>query len=259
MPRIERGVMKYIASVSFGKDSLAMLLRLIEENKPIDEVVFFDTGMEFNCIYTLMMQVKKLLDSKGIKFTRLKAGKDFLYLMLKHEVQHRNGSVSCGYKWCGGSCRWYTTYKTHTIKNHLKRYGTDGYVEYVGIASDETKRIERNSGKLLPLVEWNMTEKDCLDYCHSKGFYWFEGERELYADLDRVSCWCCRNKNLKELKAIYQCHPVYWLALCELERRCDMTMKNRPLEELEQKFEQEKKQISFDDLLWNSKEGEEHD
>ena len=43
--------MKYIASVSFGKDSLAMLLRLIEEGKPLDEVVFYDTGMEFECIY----------------------------------------------------------------------------------------------------------------------------------------------------------------------------------------------------------------
>ena len=30
--------MKYVASVSFGKDSLAMLLRLIEENKHLDEV-----------------------------------------------------------------------------------------------------------------------------------------------------------------------------------------------------------------------------
>ena len=45
--------MKYFASISFGKDSLAMLLRLIEENKPLDEVVFYDTGMEFECIYNL--------------------------------------------------------------------------------------------------------------------------------------------------------------------------------------------------------------
>ena len=41
---------RYIASVSFGKDSLAMLLRLIEENKPLDEVVLYDTGMEFEAI-----------------------------------------------------------------------------------------------------------------------------------------------------------------------------------------------------------------
>ena len=40
--------MKYIASVSFGKDSLAMLLILLEENKPLDEVVFYDTGLLVN-------------------------------------------------------------------------------------------------------------------------------------------------------------------------------------------------------------------
>ena len=42
---------KYIASVSWGKDSLCMLLLLIEKQYPLDEVVFFDTGMEFRAIY----------------------------------------------------------------------------------------------------------------------------------------------------------------------------------------------------------------
>ena len=42
---------KYIASCSFGKDSLAMILRLIEEKYPLDEVIFYDTGMEFQAIY----------------------------------------------------------------------------------------------------------------------------------------------------------------------------------------------------------------
>lgn len=42
---------QYIASVSFGKDSLAMLHLLLEQHKPLDEVVFYDTGAEFDCIY----------------------------------------------------------------------------------------------------------------------------------------------------------------------------------------------------------------
>ena len=33
--------MKYIASVSWGKDSLAMLIRLINESRPLDEVTYF--------------------------------------------------------------------------------------------------------------------------------------------------------------------------------------------------------------------------
>ena len=42
--------MKYIASCSFGKDSLAMVLMLIERGLPLDEVAFYDTGMEFQAI-----------------------------------------------------------------------------------------------------------------------------------------------------------------------------------------------------------------
>ena len=60
--------MVYVASVSFGKDSLAMLLRLIEEDWPLDHVVFFDTGMEYQAIYNNMEKIKPLLKEKGIKF-----------------------------------------------------------------------------------------------------------------------------------------------------------------------------------------------
>src|SRR5574344_244891 len=64
--------MHYIASCSFGKDSLAMLLRLIEENKPLDEVVFYDTGMEFECIYKIRDKMLPILKEKNIKYTELK-------------------------------------------------------------------------------------------------------------------------------------------------------------------------------------------
>ena len=53
--------MYHIASCSFGKDSLAMILRLIEENKPLDEVVFYDTGMEFEAIYKVRDKILPLL------------------------------------------------------------------------------------------------------------------------------------------------------------------------------------------------------
>lgn len=98
--------MKYIASVSFGKDSLAMLLRLIEENKPLDEVVFYDTGMEFQCIYNLRNKILPLLEAHNIKYTELKPRETFLYTMFEKPVKKRNGTIGKGYSWCGGRCRW---------------------------------------------------------------------------------------------------------------------------------------------------------
>lgn len=73
---------KYIASVSFGKDSLAMLLRLLEENYPLDAVVFYDTGMEFQCIYKIRDKVKIILEQHGIGFVELKPQELFLYSMI---------------------------------------------------------------------------------------------------------------------------------------------------------------------------------
>lgn len=129
---------KYIASVSFGKDSLAMLLRLIEENKPLDEVVFYDTGMEFDAIYNIRDKIKELLEEKNIKFTELKPSYNFEYKMFEKPVKHRNGTTGKGYSWCGGYCRWGTTDKLKVIEKYVQ----DNY-EYIGIASDEKKRKEK--------------------------------------------------------------------------------------------------------------------
>lgn len=42
--------MKNIVSFSGGKDSTAMLLRMLEENMEIDEIIYCDTGKEFKRI-----------------------------------------------------------------------------------------------------------------------------------------------------------------------------------------------------------------
>ena len=41
----------YVVSFSGGKDSTALLLRLLELNEPIDEVIFCDTYKEFPQMY----------------------------------------------------------------------------------------------------------------------------------------------------------------------------------------------------------------
>ena len=40
-----------------------------------------------------------------------------------------------------------------------------------------------------------------------------------------MSCWCCKNKNRKELKAIYQFLLEYWEKLKGLQAQIPMPMK----------------------------------
>ena len=230
--------MKYIASCSFGKDSLAMLLRLIEENKPLDEVIFYDTGLEFQAIYNNRDKILPILKEHGIKYVELTPKDNFLYKMFEKPVKKHNGTIQNGYSWCGGRCRWGTTEKLKLLEKYA-----DGCHEYVGIAYDEVKRLEkeRKGSKSFPLAEWEMTEADCLQYCYDKGFDWLEDGVELYSILSRVSCWCCANKNLKELKNYYKYLPKYWNKLKEMQAKTDRPFYNNRLTifELEEKFEKE--------------------
>lgn len=218
---------KYIASVSFGKDSLAMLLRLLEEEKPLSVVVFYNTGMEFDAIYHIRDRVKLLLADRNIDFVELHPEEPFLYSMFERQIKYRNrDGYHYGYGWCGGACRWGTSAKLKAIRE-FKKSLKDDIVDYVGIAADEPQRFEksRREDKVMPLVEWGMTEKDCLEYCHSKGYFWEENGIELYSILDRVSCWCCCNKNKKELHNIWKYLPEYWVRLKELQGKIDRPMK----------------------------------
>ena len=63
--------MRSVASVSFGKDSLAMLLLLLERNIRLDEVIFYNSGMEFQAIYDVRDRVKPILEQRGIRFTEV--------------------------------------------------------------------------------------------------------------------------------------------------------------------------------------------
>lgn len=222
----------HIASVSWGKDSLAMLHILICDGYRLDEVVFFDTSMEFDAIYDVRDQTLPLLKEKGIKYTELKAKDPMWWSMFARPVRKRgtNEIHKHGYGWCGGLCRWGTTEKQRTLDRYAEERNA---IVYVGIAADETSRLEKETKpyKLHPLAEWDMTEADCLTYCIKRGYTWEQEGVPLYDILDRVSCWCCRNKNMKELKAIHDYLPDTWKRLCAMEDVLGQ-MKSKPLKEI---------------------------
>ena len=98
-----------------------------------------------------------------------------------------------------------------------------------------------------------MTEKDCLDYCYAQGYDWLEYEPilkknvRLYDILPRVSCWCCRNKNLDELRNYYHYLPSYWNRLKEMQSKlpCDpMKKAGGSVFDLEKRFMLEDKWIA---------------
>lgn len=230
-----------------------MVLRILEENLPLDEVIFFDTGMEFDSIYRNRDKMRTLLQERNVKYTELSSNNHFLYDMFVRPVKYRNPESKSypyhyGYGWCGQrGIRWGTSGKLSSIRKHYsENYPDCKIIEYIGIAVDEPGRIshyQRNDyiEKHYPLVEWGMTEKKCLQYCYDNGWNWQENSVELYDILDRVSCWCCQNKNLKELKNIYMYLPDYWQRLRGIQSKIETPMKGvgKSVFDLEERFKKE--------------------
>jgi len=234
----------FVLSISFGKDSLALLLELLRRNYPLDIVIFYDTGKEFDAIYQIEKKIAGILAKKGIRYVRLMPDIPFDYYMFDKPVCVGCDNEHLGYGWCGGPCRWGTALKTEAInKFYDKEFPDCMIIEYIGIATDEPERVIKSRSKrgktiqLFSLVEWQMTENDCLVYCIRQGYNWIENGVFLYQILDRVSCWCCGNKNLKELRNIFHFLPQYWERLKEAQRRITRPFKkNMSIFDLEKRF-----------------------
>lgn len=223
-----------IVSFSGGKDSTAMLLMMIEQNMKIDEIIFLDTGVEFPQMYNHIKKVEMFINRP---ITILKSDKSFEYYMFDHIKSRGKNKGQKGYSWSDFRNRWCTSrLKKDVIKKYLKKYKGYNIIEYHGIAYDEPKRIKDTPNIKYPLYENKITEKEALQYCYSKGFNW----NGLYEKFDRLSCWCCPLKSIKELKILYNDFPELWKKLKQWDNNTYRRFRaDYSVQELEERFKKE--------------------
>lgn len=178
-----------------------MLCGMKDRGMKIDLILYCDTGLEFPAMYEHINRVEQYV---GIPITCLKAEKTFEYWFLEHEPKRKNPELQGlkGYSWAGCHNRWCTKeLKTNVIYRYLSDLNKKfNIIHYIGIAADEQDRVR---DKKYPLVDWGMTEADCLKYCYDKGFD-FGG---LYRIFHRVSCWCCPLQSLEQLRQLRKYFP----------------------------------------------------
>ena len=231
---------KHIVSFSGGKDSTAMLLRMIEENMQIDEIIFCDTGVEFPDMYEHIEKVKNYIQRD---ITILKNKYSYEYYLLEHLKTKGKNKGKKGLGWSNFRNRWCTgNLKTNVFNKYIKDKYTDcKIIRYIGIAFDEQNRLGNYE---YPLIDFKMTEKDCLNYCYNKGFNW----NGLYEKFDRVSCYLCPLQRLDELEIIYNSYPKLWNHMKDLDKRSVKVLgwkfrSDYSIEELELKFNKEKEDV----------------
>ena len=210
---------RYVVSFSGGKDSTAMLFMLLENDMPVDEVVWVDTGAEYPELYRHVEKVKSCLP-KEVEFTVLKPKHDFFsYALLPLRKRGRYKDQGFPYGFPSVRRRWCTGFlKLTPLRRYRRLLASKGKVAimYVGLSFDEERRFSQCCpNTLYPLVEtFKTTSKENLRYCYRLGFDW-DG---AYQYVTRLSCYPCPFTSIQNLRYLYHRHPNLWKKILRAER-----------------------------------------
>ena len=210
--------MRYLASCSFGKDSLAAILLAKKHGEPLDEAVYcevmFDKTISGEVpehrdfIYTKGIPS---LERMGIKVTVLRGKKTYVDLFTGRITRGPKKGMLRSFPVCG-KCYVQRDCKLRPILRYQKTLPPDT-VQYIGIAKDEQDRLLRLEGRQVSLLEkYNCTEQDAKELCRQAGLL-----SPIYQFTNRGGCWFCPNAKRKELRHLYDHHPELWARMLELQ------------------------------------------
>lgn len=213
---------KYIASCSFGKDSIATILLALENDEPLDGVVFsevmFDAEggvsgeMPEHIEWVYGVAIPKLAEM-GVKVDVVRSKMDYVDLCKKELKSGKNAGKMYGIQ-CNFPCYANSYLKIFPIRDYYKRLSKDyDIVQYVGIASDESKRLSRLEGtnKVSLLAKYGYTEAMAMDKCREYGLV-----SPCYSMGSRGGCWFCYNGGIDRYCHIRKNYPELWEGLKDL-------------------------------------------
>lgn len=209
--------MEHILSLSYGKDSIATLgaiemLKLpltkiihaevwatdaipadlppmVEFKQAADEIIKRRFGIEVEHVWAT--------DKDGSKLTFEKQ----FYRLINSRI-HANkriyGFPMIKGAWCNSKL------KMAAIDKAKKKYPE--CESYIGVASDELKRIQRHQDKaVMPLVMAGWDEQYCFKWAKDNALI-----SPIYNSSARGGCWFCHFQGTEQLRLLRKNYPEYW-------------------------------------------------
>ena len=232
--------MEYIASISYGKDSLAMLEVIHRYSLPLDRIVHVEI-MATDTIHAdlppmvaFKEKADKIIYKKyGIRVEHISSPKsyeDYFYSVSNGEKSLYAGKIY-GFPMQKGN--WCTGRLKQSVLQKVQRNA----IVYIGIAIDEPKRFHNlTESKRSPLVEYGWTEKMCRELCEENGLLSPTYETSL-----RGGCWFCHNQSTAQLRLLRKQYPKLWAKLLAWDLDSPISFKGngRTVHDYERRFQLE--------------------
>lgn len=213
--------MKYIASCSFGEDSIATILLALEHGEPLDEAVFVEVMFDharnisgeipehIDWIYSTAIP---MLEAMGVRTSVLRSERDYVWYFNYTVTRGKRAGKYYGFP-LGGKCLINRDCKINPIRRYLRGLGEE-VTQYIGIAADEPKRLARlQSGNGKPckvslLAKYGYTEVMARELCERLGLL-----SPIYKTETRGGCWFCPNARISSFCRLRREHPDLWAEL----------------------------------------------
>ncbi len=180
----------HVLSYGGGVNSVALMLLLFQNEMPLDEVVFADTGGEVPETYAYLDVTREFLQTRGVPFTIVAKKGANLY-----ETAWRR-CVMPSTIW-----RWSTRdHKVNPILRHYRAHG--GHIhQYLAIAYDEIERMKDSRvdyiTNLYPLIDGRITREQCISIIEEAGL----------PVPPKSSCFFCPFGSLDRWRWLNEVHP----------------------------------------------------
>ena len=215
----------YIASCSFGKDSIATILLAMLHNEPLDRIVsvevMFDNARGISgedpehIQWVKEFAIPRLKEFTGIDTDLIRNEKDdyltefFKKRGTKTKSPERIGKYQ-GFL-LGGFCRMNSIGKMTPMRRYWRQFGKN-FISYVGIAADEPERLERLTGRSISLLaKYGYTERMSFELCAK-----YDLLSPNYVNSSRGGCWFCPNNKVHGFCELRRKHPELWEELRKL-------------------------------------------
>ena len=240
----------YLASCSFGKDSIAAIITHLQNGGGIDEAVYcrimFDDTLSAELPeheeWIHETAIPKLEKDWGLNTKIVQGEKTYVdQFYRKYKKGKRVGEIY-GFPillgpWCNDRL------KVVPLNKHKNTFGKSK--EIIGITIDEPNRMKskrNNPDVILPLVEHGITQAQSFEIAKRAGLL----SPAYNKGRTRLGCWFCHNQRIDELRRLRKEYPELWDRLLQLDKDSIRTFfSNATVHDFDKRFTEEDCQLNI--------------